>query len=180
MIKNIKTKNIVYSFIILTFITFSNLGCQNDNSAQNEAKVEMYMLDVYSTVNNGCQIDELTTITKEDPVIRYIDFLSYDPAEYTFELSSSAVNNINSLEHSVNGLAFAITVNNTIVYTGYFWPSYSSASCNWAVIDPLMLTAGSKITVQLGYPGPGQGSIPDKRNDSRIISIFKNDNKLIQ
>ena len=111
-----------YRLFVISLIVVGTLGCENDNDMPG-AKVEMYMLDVYSTVNNGCQIDELTTITKEDPVIRYIDFLSYDPAEYTFELSSSAVNKINSLEHSENGLAFAITVDNTIVYTGYFLPS---------------------------------------------------------
>ncbi len=108
-------------------------------------------------------------------------FSQHDPVEYTFELSKSAINAIEGLQHSVNGLAFAITADNTIIYTGYFWPSYSSASCNWVVIDPVMINVGNKIMVKLGYPGAVQGqAIPDKRNDNRIISIFESDHKLIQ
>jgi len=172
-------KSIFVNFIIAV-ITLCTLGCENVDSSS-DTKVEMYLLESYETINNGCQIDESTAVTNEDPIIRYNDFLSYDPAEYTFELSKTAINTINQLEHSVSGLAFAITVNNTIVYTGYFWPSFSSTSCNWIVIDPLMLNTGSKIMVGLGYPGPFIGSpIPDKRNDSRIISAFEGDNKLIK
>jgi hypothetical protein len=43
----------------------------------------------------------------------------------------------------------------------------------------MMVSAVNKMQVRLGYPGllPGQ-VIPDKRNDPRIIQVFKQDNKL--
>jgi len=95
------------------------------------------------------------------------------------ELSDKAIETLESLDYSVNGLAFAIKTNDTMIYTGYFWPSYSSASCDWVVIDPLMTSIGNKIQIRLGYPDLVQGQvIQDKRNDERIIRIFKRDNKL--
>jgi len=66
-----------------------------------------------------------------------------------------------------------------LIYTGYFWPSYSSVSCDWVIIDPLSVYSGNKIHVILSYPGQNAGvNIPDKRNDSRIIQIFQKDHKL--
>jgi len=168
------------TYFFIAILSVCILGCENDNSTPG-AKVEMYLLEAYATTNNTCQIDDTTVITKKVPLILYADLLTYDPVEYTFELSINAINAIDGLQHSVNGLAFAITVDNTIIYTGYFWPAYSSASCNWVVIDPLMINMGNKIMITLGYPGPVQGqAIPDKRNDNRIISIFESDHKLIQ
>jgi hypothetical protein len=112
-------------------------------------------------------------------LIYYSDIISYDSTEYIFELSDRAISAINILDHSVHGLAFAIKANDTLIYTGYFWPSYSSASCDCIVIDPTMTSLGNMIQVSLGYPYlfPGQ-TIQDKRNDGRIIRILKLDNKL--
>ena len=120
-------------------------------------------------------------LTESSPLISYSDFLSYDSLEYAFWLSNRAMKAIENLEHSVHGIAFGIKANGTLVYTGYFWPSYSSAICDWVVIDPIVTGVEYKIIVRLGYPGLLQGmEIPDKRNDSRIIKIFEDDNKLIQ
>jgi hypothetical protein len=76
-------------------------------------------------------------------------------------------------------LAFAIKANDTLVYTGYFWPSYSSVSCDWVVVDPNMTGIGNTMQVSLGYPGLIQGKIiQDKRNDKRIVQILREDRKL--
>ena len=43
------------------------------------------------------------------------------------------------------------------------------------------LSLQNELKVELGYPGQIQGTIiPDKRNDSQILDIFKRDNKLIE
>lgn len=172
-----KTKFIIPIFGLFVFVAF---GCEkNDDNIDSNGKVELYMIDSYSKIDNSTQIDENTVITENSPLIYYSDFLSYDSTECIFELSDRAIEAIKDLEHSVHGLAFAIKANDTLIYTGYFWPSYSSASCDWTVIDPFMTSIGNKIQVKLGYPGLVQGQIiQDNRNDGRIIRIFKQDNKL--
>jgi hypothetical protein len=155
-------------------------GCEkNESYLDSNSKVELYLMDTYLKIGNSSQIDENSVVTENKPLIYYSDFLSYDSTECIFELSDRAIVAIKNLDHSVHGLAFAIKANDRLIYTGYFWPGYSSASCDWIVIDPFMTSIGNKIQVRLGYPGLIQGqTIQDKRNDERIILIFKNDNKL--
>ena len=174
-----RQKLFIYGIIsILSVITF---GCKKD-SISSDRKVELYLIDSYSTIQNSLyQIDETTIKTKATPLINYGDFISYNSVNYSFELSDKAKNTIKNMEYSVHGVPFAIKANGTLIYSGYFWPSYSSASCDWIVIDPTMISIENTIWVQLGYPGLLQGQvIPDKRNDSRIIKIFEGDNKLIK
>lgn len=161
-------------FILLAF------GCKKDEpSGASDGKIELYLIDTYSKIGYSYQIDESSVVTKNTPLISYADFLSYDSSEYTFELSDRALAAIKNLEHSVHGLPFAIKANDTLIYTGYFWPSYSSAGCDWVVIDPIMASIRNKIEVRLGYPGLIEGkTIQDKRNDERIIRILKLDHKL--
>jgi hypothetical protein len=142
-------------------------------------RVELYLIQNYSKIDHSSQINENTVVTEKAALIFYSDIISYDSTECIFELSDRAIEAIKGLKHSVNGLAFGIKVNDKLIYTGYFWPGYSSASCDWVVIDPFMTSIGNKIQVRLGYPGLVQGqTIQDKRNDGRIIQILKQDNKL--
>lgn len=163
---------------ILSTILF---GCKKDNNDA-ENKVELYLIDSYSTIKSPShQIDETTIKTKASPLIDYVDIVSYNSTTYEFELSDKAKNTITNMGQSIDGVAFAIKANGTVIYSGYFWPSYSSAGCDCVVIDPLMASIGNKIYVQLGYPRLLQGQvIPDKRNDSRIIKIFESDKKLLK
>ncbi|HBG25425.1 MAG TPA: hypothetical protein DDX10_10330, partial [Rikenellaceae bacterium] len=86
---------------------------------------------------------------------------------------------IKNIDHSVSGVAFAVTANGRVVYTGYFWPMFSSASCNWVTIDPIIAEYAKELKVTLGYPGDWEG-VEDRRNDERIISILSRDKKLIK
>ena len=166
-------------FVALNFIV---IACgKNENANPGNGHVELYLLDSFKTIGYTNQIDEKTIVVKANPLVNYSDFLSYDPATYTFKISNTAKESIKGLEHSVHGLAFAIKANNALIYTGYFWPSYSSASCDWVVIDPMGLSLDNKLTVELGYPGLKEGQvIPDKRNDQRILDIFAGDDRLIK
>ena len=152
---------------------------KNESSVNSNGKVELYLIHNYSRIDHSSQINENTVVTEKAPLINYSDIISYDSTKCIFELTDRAIEAIKDLEHSVHGLAFAIKANDALIYTGYFWPSYSSASCDWVVIDPFMTSIGNKIQVRLGYPGLVQGqTIQDKRNDGRIIQILKQDNKL--
>ena len=168
------------TYVIIGILSFLVFGCEK-HEVNSDGKVELFLLDSYSKIDNSFQIDEVTIKTKASPLISYSDFISYDAEKYIFELSENAKNAIENMEHSVHGVAFAVKANGTLIYSGYFWPSYSSSSCDWIVIDPIMTSINNKIMVSLGYPGLIQGQvIPDNRNDSRIIEIFERDNKLVK
>lgn len=168
-------KHLLYSIGLLTILA---TGCEKkDDTSDFEGKVALYLVKSYSTLENSNKIIEQSVVTESVPLVYYSDFLSYDSAEFAFELSSRATEAIKKLDHSVHGIPFAIKAYNNLVYTGYFWPGYSSASCDWITMDPMSI--GNKIYVRLGYPGLSQGqTIEDKRNDKRIIQLFKEDNKL--
>jgi len=171
-----KTK-LIYALLGAALLPF--YGCEKGEKALiSDDKVELYLLESFSTIGTSRQIDESAVLLKQQPLIVYADFLYYDTSDFSFGLSDKAVNAINNIQHSTFGVPFAITVNDTLIYTAYFWPSYSSGGCNWAVVDPIMTRSG-EMQVRLGYPGqfPGQ-TIPDRRNDRRIVNVFKNDNKI--
>jgi len=171
------------SFIVLVVtLTSIFIACnKNENTDPKDGKVELFLLNSFKTIGSTYQIDEKTIVTKSQPLVTYSDFQSYDSSTFTFKISDTAKETIKSLKHSVHGIAFAIKANNVLIYSGYFWPSYSSASCSWVVIDPMRLSLDNELNVRLGYPGLIEGQvIPDKRNDKRILDIFTSDDKLIK
>jgi len=142
--------------------------------------VEFYLLESYETTGQGLAIDESTVVLESDPLIRYSELTSYDRKNHIFGITQQVVDDVEALEHSVQGLAFAVTANSELVYTGYFWPSYSSMICSWVNIDPILLEWNMEMQVKLEYPGGrGDSTIPDRRNDRRILEIFHRDGKLI-
>jgi hypothetical protein len=170
--------------LITLFVTISATFAACDKTEYATAKggsVDLFMLDSYETVGYTNQIDEKTIVTKSQPLVAYADFLSYNAKAYSFKISDAAKERIKNMQHSVHGIAFAIKVDSELIYSGYFWPSFSSASCDWVVIDPLHLYTGNELYVQIGYPGLMQGqAIQDKRNDKRILDTFESDGKLIK
>ncbi|MCK5823367.1 MAG: hypothetical protein KAG95_05145 [Bacteroidales bacterium] len=172
---------IYFELIAIFSLTF--IACdKNEDLETVSGNVELYLLQSFETVENTDQINETSVITNENPLICYSDFISYDSKNYIFKISDAAIQTIQNIEFPVNGVAFAIKANNDLIYTGYFWPGYSSAGCNWVVIDPIVsLSLHNELRVKLGYPGQIQGTIiPDNRNDVRILEIFRRDNKLIE
>jgi hypothetical protein len=173
----------ILAFIGLIVFGFSLNYCQQQNEIiPVNGEVELYLLDYYEIRDStNFQIDKNTVRTQFKPLLIYPDFISYNPKEYTFKISDRARIKIKGLDHYVHGLAFAFTANNKIIYTGYFWPSYSSMSCDWIVIDPFMINEKNEMMIRIGYPGLAQGiNIPDKRNDQQLLDIFRRDDKLIE
>ena len=168
--------------IILIFLIAFYLGfCkENEIDLPDGEGVNFYLLEKYET-NQGCEIDENLIELSEDPIIPYVDIIAYNSIEYKFQFSEKAQKIVGQMDHSVLGVPFAIAEGKELIYTGYFWPAYSSASCDWITIDPMSIEYSGEAIMSLGYPGllPGH-SIPDKRNDARILEIFRRDGKLIE
>ena len=168
-----------FNYAIITVLSVFAFGCEKDDvSTCTDKKVELYLLDEYSTISSSSfQIDETTIKTKATPIIYYDDFISYDPLNYTFEISSKAMNKI--ISSDLYKEAFAIKANGIFIYSGYFWTGLSSLSCDWVVMTDLSITTDNKFTVELGY-GVENVVIPDNRNNNIILEMFASDNKLIE
>jgi hypothetical protein len=164
----------------LVFISGWIASCdKSDNVGSGE--VAFYLLDDFDTLNVDCAIDESTVVLESEELIEYSWLLSYDPVEYVFRISDEAVEVIENMEHSVFGIPFGVAADGELIYTGYFWPSYSSLICQWITIDPLLIGMDNGFHVRLGYPGQIDGvDIPDRRNDPRILEIFRSYGKLVE
>ena len=168
---------LLYTPFIL-FVVVNLISCHTDDVIPGK-NVEFYLLKSFENIDNSCQINESTVVLMSDPLLRYTDLLIYDPNEYTYQLSSKAKDAINALDFPTSGLPFAVTVDGEIIYTAYFWPSYSSMSCQWAVTDPFLIDFNNGLKIELGYPGRFDGvEIPDKRNDPHILAVLRKDGKL--
>ncbi|MCG8309515.1 MAG: hypothetical protein MI975_19120 [Cytophagales bacterium] len=176
----IHTKALIYILAIICHFAFVSCN-KSDDPGNIEGEVKLYLIEEFEKSGGMFQIDEGTVVTKSTPLLNYGDLLSYNASTFTFEISEAGISKVKNLKHSVHGIAFAFKANQELIYTGYFWPSYSSMSCDWVTIDPTSIEHNGEGVVSLGYPGPHPGSrIPDKRNDARVIGIFKQDHKLIE
>ena len=173
--KKLFSSALPFLMISLFFSTFDScIKCNDANST-----VDIFLLESFNTVGTTQEIDINSVVTKSEPFVKYSEIVSYNKRKYEFELTPSAIKNIANEDFPTNGKGFAIKANDKVIYAGYFWPTYSSASCDWFTIDPLIVI-DNKITIKLGYPNESFSVVSDdKRNDSAILDIFERDNKLI-
>ncbi len=171
-------------FFLIAVAFFTMNACEEDKSADPNknitGSIEIYLLDDYTKGFYG-EINEGSVVTKKTPLIEYSDIISYDKSTYTFKLSDDAQQVVQDLEVPLDGLAFAVMANDELIYTAYFWTPLSSMICYWTVSYSISysLNENLELPIKLGYPADN-GSIPDKRNDSRLLSILRNDGKLIE
>ena len=164
-------------FILFFYISF--ISCNENDDLHNIGKVELYEIEQFETVNNTDQIDEFTVITKKTPLLKYEDLLAYNSKEYKFKISEHARQLLEG--PPIKTGAFAIKANGELIYTGYFVPGFSSKLWFWNVIDPLMSSfTGDCYVNRIVLQGGNQPPFPDKRNDPRILEIFRKDHKLIE
>ena len=156
-------------------------GCKkNPYVAKSDSSIEIYLLKSYTKVAGTDAINTSSVLLEESPLIKYGDILWYDSTNYTFKISEAPAKWLNDTQTShSHGKAFAVTIDKKILYTGYFWAGFSSASCNWITIDPLNYSGRNELRVSIGYPGllPG-ANIPDHRNDKELLDLLEADKKL--
>jgi len=167
-------------FTLILFISF--FSCDKNNDFVNsKGDVELFLIKEFEKSSPMFQIDQSTVVTEPIPLLHYEDFLSYDNSSFKFEISENGQLKVKNLNHSVHGIAFALKANNELIYTGYFWPSYSSMSCDWYIIDPISIEYNGTCSVMPGYAWTLDfTAIPDMRNEPRILDIFRRDHKLIE
>ncbi len=173
--------NKIIIIVLILFVSILITGCDKVNTPSN-AEVEFYLLSSFKTKDGTCKIIDSSVIMSDSTLIKYDDIISYDMRDYSFKVSDRIADWLNDFENNrIHTRAFALTIDKEIIYTGYFWASFSSAGCDWIVIDPLNYSGKNELEVRLGYPGLIAGdTIPDKRNDKRLLDVLRMDNKLIK
>lgn len=156
------------------------LSCQEEGPDV-PGEVEFYLLDEYECYEESVEIDTTSLVFSDEALLRYSDLKSYNARDCYFIVTDEARERLETMEHSVSGIAFAVLANQELIYTAYFVPAYSSASVQWIVIDPVFWHSTNRMYVKLGYPVQFDGSvIPDLRNDERILQIFRRDKNLTE
>jgi len=164
------------SLAILLFFSISAFYSCEKNDENIEGDVAIYLLDEYNKKVESSAILEDGIVLNATPVLDYSEIVSYNPVSYTFEITPAAAERLKGLYQS----AFAVTIEGEIVYTAYFWSSISSHIVDWVIADLITLYDSNSFKVGLGYPYLMEGmSIPDNRNDQRLLSIFDRDGKLL-
>jgi hypothetical protein len=170
-----KSSLIILSLLMLATSCEISVGeGEPDPAAEAGSKVEFYYIVEQEIDSYQVQINESKVELADTVLIPYEEILSYNAKTYTFTVTDEARKRLEYYR------GFAVTVDREIIYTGYFWTSLSSRSVDWVVID-LIRFKGNELTVQLGYPPQLSAvKITDKRNDPRILEVFRRDGKLIE
>ena len=148
-------------------------GC-NKNHDLSKGKVEIYLLESFSTVLNPAApyaVSVTDVRLEKDPLVANSDIEYYEQGEYLFKLR----NNIKPLIKDFSkDRGFAVTVNNETIYYGVFHPAFlSSITVGVATIDPFAFSTETSLRMQyVNYNNDAQLAQLDKRNDPRILNAL--------
>ncbi len=167
--------------IIILLLPVILAGCERYQYVRQQGNgLEFYFIGDFQKVGTSAKIINSTVKLSDSVIIYYDEIKSYNSDTYTFTVAESCADRLNDFKNThIHGTPFAVTVDKEIIYTGYFWCSFSSASVDWVTIDPLNYSGKNQLRVSLGYPGLFEGDyIPDDRNDHRILDFLRADGKL--
>jgi hypothetical protein len=114
----------------------------------------------------------------DQPLVSTEDIVAYSRQTHAIRLTSDSYARVAQLRVPTSGIPFQVRVGGETIYSGAFWPLYSSQSYDGVVIKvPLMPNpvndSDRTMSITLGYPGGEffQGS--DPRSDPRILKALE-------
>jgi len=157
-------------FFSTLMILFSMVNCsKNDN---HEDPIEPVSITYQAKLN-------INTEGIINDRIDYNEILGYDTALFSFLLEENAVIKINGYFFPSGGLPFTLKVKGEEIYSGLFFPSYSSNTPCGYLVEPV-IGGNNTMNIRLDYGlCLAEGQIIDNRNDRRLIDILTKDNKII-
>lgn len=147
-------------------------GCRASRSAQ----FALY-LPAQPTSVREMAADLQAVDLQDQPILSAEDIVTYHWDAHEILLTADAADRIEHLEVPTIGRPFVACVGAERIYSGAFWPLWSSASYDGIVIEvPLM----NKRTIQLrrGYPSAEHFRGPDPRSDTRILEALQGAGKV--
>lgn len=168
------------TLIIQLLTTLLILSCvKSEEVEQIDRKVELYLLQDYQTIGNTDHIDESSIILNLEPLLMYHDFVYYNAKEFKYVLTEHGKEQLDVIESYHT--AFAVLANEELIYTGYFVPGFSSRGWFWNVIDPISASrSGNCYVNRFVLQSTDRSPYPDKRNDARILDVFRSDGNLVE
>ena len=155
--------------ILLPLICFSCLSCSQDD-------IENDVIDLISITYQAMNNINDQKLLKDK--IHYDDIIGYDSIKYAFLLSQSASDKINSYFFKAGGMPFSLEVSGDTIYSGLFFPSYSSNTPCGYIVEPV-IGSNNIMVVRLDY-GLCPNEIEDNRNDPHLIERLEQDNKILE
>jgi len=165
----------ILAFIVMILPTL--VSCSTTPTPAFDEGFAIYLLRENISPQQPVDLDLLELA--QHPILSSKDIVSYTRATHDIELTQNGYLTIAALSLPVTGISFAACVNGQPIYTGAFWPGYSSLSFDGIVIDPILASMEHTfIHIQLGYPGLDFFDAVDPRSDPRILQALDRAGKL--
>lgn len=173
-----KTKHLLLFFVTLLFLC-SVSGCDKKDLPVGTG-VEFYL------VKSVSQTDPSAIVTEDRPFIPYSEIQSYNTVTYTYKVSDRVLSSFAEHQKTVEkntGLAlrgslFVLKVNGEIIYTGMLWYDNLYDGIDSGIYIPAHIENNNMVVNLLHLDN--KFPISDKRNDARILSVLREDGKLIE
>jgi hypothetical protein len=157
-------------FLPVILILYSTLNCSKKDN--NDDIIEPVAITYKAKININAEgyINDL---------VSYNEIVGYDTNLCAFLIEGNAANRINGYFFVAGGLPFMVKVNGKEIYSGLFFPSYSSNTPCGFLVEPV-IGSNNTMYVRLDYGlCISEGQLVDNRNDQRLIAVLANDNKII-
>lgn len=109
-------------------------------------------------------------ILKDSPLWGIEDFQAYECSNHVFELTNQA--KLKIPEGQLKGVPFVFVANNSKIYLGAFWTSFSSFPFENPVIDVDLFRITGILKIDRAYPHDGFAVGIDPRASPEIIKEF--------
>jgi len=140
-----------------------------------------YLIEVFQDKINlqNLTIDSISAF--KNRIIGYSDIISYDTSSYLFEVTSSAIENFDSLYFARYAQHFPIAVisEKVLLFAVYISHGACSSFADWYKLDYYYVLPFPNNYLEFCLPPLTEQPIgPDLRMDSRMIEVLKRGNKL--
>jgi hypothetical protein len=170
-----KMKKILISGIILLGLIM--VGCKSQTAGMGTASIDGEAFELYLLADEqmtgadlkNYDLAELTLANK--PLISTDDITSYKWENHYINVTQEAYANvITAFSNGIpmDGVPFVIVSGGDRIYAGSFWTPLSSLSFDGVVILQPMDPTNAPLIIMLGYPGAGNFTGEDPRDNSKL------------
>ena len=175
-------------YIHLILLTGLLISCHSSDvqptdqqSIDQKSGVALYLITSPASLGTDpAALDKATITLSENAMISYDEIESYSASTYTFQVKVAASDKLKGLSTAIPliGKPFALVVDGTPAYYGYFWNPISSFASIYPTITIDKTSDNKTLAVELMKFGLGSPTLADPRNDSRLLNRLKQDKKL--
>jgi hypothetical protein len=169
---HLKKKAMKISSTFLIVITLTGLACRKADGNHGGNRVEIYQFKSSTVIAGNCNIDSSRADLRNEPLIANDEIVWYDKDEHTWTVDEVAVKKLRELRDNE---PLAMTVGKKLIFYLINKPGYSSFAC----LSQITITSYGDNQLHMSPPSFSTGSsIPDQRNDARLLLALSAQGKL--